>query len=247
MVNKQILGVIGGAGVAATNKFNELLEVKLTKNGAFRDSHHPEIIIYQAIAVPSRSMYLESRGESFIPGYIDIGLKLKKIGATVLCMTCNTAHYAINEIKEGVGLPFINMVDETVKEVKKYNPLKVGLIMSDGSIKGKVYEKYLFSHFPNVKIIYPDDFFQKEVTRGIVNIKNKYRFSNKKDKNRPNFIFTSVCKYLEDNGADVIILGCTDIGVDFSKHDFKSIKIIDSLEVLSNVFYESIERIKYER
>ena len=39
-----MIGIIGGAGVAATNKLNELIEIDLTSKGAFRDCHHPEII-----------------------------------------------------------------------------------------------------------------------------------------------------------------------------------------------------------
>ena len=74
-----IVGIIGGAGVAATNKLQELIEVELTRQGAFRDCHHPEMIIYQATQVPSRSMYLEGKGESFIPGYVQIAKKIKKL------------------------------------------------------------------------------------------------------------------------------------------------------------------------
>ena len=54
-----MIGIIGGAGVAATNKLLELIENKLTKEGAFRDCHHPEMIIWQATQAPSRSLFLE--------------------------------------------------------------------------------------------------------------------------------------------------------------------------------------------
>ena len=64
-----MLGVIGGNGVAATNRLCQLIEQKMTEVGAFRDVHHPEMIIWQATQAPSRSMYLEGRGESFIPDF----------------------------------------------------------------------------------------------------------------------------------------------------------------------------------
>lgn len=70
------IGIIGGAGVAATNKLLELVEVKITKRGAFRDCHHPEMIVYQATKVPSRSLFLENKGENFVEAYIDIAKKL---------------------------------------------------------------------------------------------------------------------------------------------------------------------------
>ena len=73
-----MIGVIGGNGVAATNRLATLIEEKCVKAGAFRDAHHPEMIIWQATQVPSRSMYLEGRCESFIPGYVEVGKKLKE-------------------------------------------------------------------------------------------------------------------------------------------------------------------------
>ena len=86
-----MIGVIGGNGVAATNRLCQLVEEKITRNGAFRDAHHPEMIIWQATQAPSRSMYLEGRGPSWIEDYVEIGRKLKACGCSKLCMCCNTS------------------------------------------------------------------------------------------------------------------------------------------------------------
>ena len=40
-----MIGVIGGNGVAATNKLSQIIEERLTQGGAFRDAHHPEMLI----------------------------------------------------------------------------------------------------------------------------------------------------------------------------------------------------------
>ncbi|MFA6185098.1 MAG: amino acid racemase [Candidatus Shapirobacteria bacterium] len=233
MKKNEVIGIIGGAGVAATNKLNELIENIFTLNGAFRDMHHPEIIIYQATKAPSRSMYLEGKGESFISDYIKIGKKLKSAGATTLCMSCNTAHYAIDEIQNEVGLPFINLIEEVVSEIKNTNQKKIGLIASDGCLMGKVYEKYFDKIYPEAKIIYPDKIFQQEVTRGICNIKNINRFKEDSSLDRPKNIFTNVSKHLIKKNADIILIGCTDIRVDYFNQNS-----VDSLEVLAKKIYQ---------
>lgn len=115
----EIIGIIGGNGVAATNKLCELIENRLTMQGAYRDMHHPEMIIWQVTQAPSRSMFLEGRGESFIPEYIEIAQKLEACGATRLCMCCNTAHYVINEISEKINIPFIDMIEAVVVRIKQ--------------------------------------------------------------------------------------------------------------------------------
>lgn len=113
-----MIGVIGGNGVAATNKLLQLIEEKCTRNGAFRDCHHPEMIIWQATQAPSRSMYLEGRGESFLDDYIRIGKSMKSCGCDTLCMCCNTAHYFIPQLEESIDISFINILTEVAKTVK---------------------------------------------------------------------------------------------------------------------------------
>lgn len=229
-----IIGVIGGAGVAATNKLQELIEIHITQNGAYRDCHHPEMIIWQATQAPSRSMYLEGKGESFIPDYIEIAKKLKICGATKLCMCCNTAHYAIDEISVEAHIPFINLVENCVIRVKKSAVKNIGLIASDGCLKGKVYEKYFEKHCPDVKIIYPDSEYQKLVTKGICNIKNNHRFDDKTSEENPENIFKRVKTHLQNNGAEKVVIGCTDIRVGYYDKDN-----IDSLEILKDaIIYE---------
>lgn len=227
------IGVIGGAGVAATNKLCELIEIQYTLNGAFRDAHHPEMIIYQATKAPSRSMYLEGKGENFIEDYISVAKKLKEAGADTLCMCCNTAHYAIDSIQEAVKIPFINLIKEVVIEAKKTGKQKIGLVASDGCLKGRVYEKYFTEIFPESQIIYPNTEIQKLVTQGICNIKNTNRFKAIDDAERPAHIFREVHDWLVNQNAELIIMGCTDIRVDYEHTN----DTIDSLEILANKIY----------
>ena len=192
MSDRPIIGIIGGAGVAATNKFNHLLERKITKSEATRDCDHPVVITYQATQVPSRSMYLEGRGESFVPGYIEIANILKKAGATTLCMTCNTAHFAIDEIQASVEVPIVNLVSEVVKVTKKSGYNAVGIMASDGTIQSGLYEKYFQNEYPEAKIIFPSEKMQLELTKGIINTKNSNRFSDVKNVKRPKAILQNL-------------------------------------------------------
>jgi hypothetical protein len=59
------LEIIDGAGVAATNKILVMMENFFTQHGAFRDTHHPEVIVYYATQAPSRSLFLEGKGGLF--------------------------------------------------------------------------------------------------------------------------------------------------------------------------------------
>jgi aspartate racemase len=190
------------------------------------------MIIYQATQAPSRSMFLEGKGPSFINDYISIGKKLKHAGADILCMSCNTAHFAIDEIKNKINLPFINLIEEVVIKAKNSKKTHFGLIASDGCLNGKVYEKYFFKFFPDAKLIYLSEKYQIKVTTGICNIKNIARFFCEDSSSRPKNIFREVTEHLLSLGSELVIIGCTDIRVDFT-HPYT----IDSLEVLANKIY----------
>lgn len=237
------IGIIGGAGVAATNKLNELIEVELTKKGAFRDCHHPEMIIWQATQAPSRSMYLEGKGESFIGDYIQIAKQLKNCGCEKIYMCCNTAHYAIDEISQNAGIKITNLIELVALEVKSKNIKTVGLMASDGCLKGKVYENYFHKICPDVKIIYPNKENQKKVTQGICNIKNIHRFDDESSPLRPKNLFNNVSLYLKSKGAEIVIAGCTGIRVYY--FDFDGIY---SLEIMKkNILQIAQTRTTVER
>lgn len=231
-----MIGVIGGNGVAATNRLCDYIENLYTKNGAFRDAHHPEMIIWQATQVPSRSMFLEGRGESFIPGYVEIGKKLKECGCTELCMCCNTAHYAIQELEEKIGIPFINVLREVARECAGMGSKRVGMMCTDGLKKMGIYDNYFRNENPNIQIVYPNDEMQKLVTLGICNAKNTKRY-NQENEEYPEHIYTKVCDWFSTQNVDTIVGGCTDISSVFSPSSWGNLHYIDSLKVLAQVIY----------
>lgn len=226
-----MIGIIGGNGVAATNRLLAIIEEKVTRAGAFRDCQHPEMLIWQATKAPSRSMYLEGRGDSFIEDYVNCGMKMKLCGATKLAMCCNTAHYAIAELENKVGLPFINLLDEVSRVIKDKGFYRVGLMVTDGARRFRLYDDSLLKIFPESKFVYPDEDVQKKVTLGICNSKNVKRYNDIDDFEQPAFLFGEVVDHLKNKGCDCVVAGCTDIrNVFYLNED----RYIDSLEVLAD-------------
>lgn len=240
-----MIGVIGANGVAATNRLCEMIEEKVVKAGGFRDCHHPEMIIWQATQAPSRSMFLEGRGKSFIPDYISIGLKLKECGCDEICMCCNTAHYYIEILQKEIGLPFINLIKEVGLKVKSIGAKKAGLMCSDGLVNVKFYDSIFSQICPEVEILYPSKEYQELVTRGICNAKNKKRYTDPLDPENPSYCFSIVTRHLLEKGADCIIAGCTDINNVFgtTSETLNGVPYVDSLEVLADCIAAQNERL----
>ena len=60
-------------------------------------------------------------------------VRLQGMGADVLIMPCNTAHYFYDRITPFVDTPFLNMIEETAKVIKANGFKKVGLLATDGT------------------------------------------------------------------------------------------------------------------
>ncbi len=235
-----MVGVIGANGVAATNRLCTLIEEKLTQMGAYRDAHHPEMLIFQATQAPSRSLYLEGRGPSFIDDYINIGRKMKTFGCDEICMCCNTAHYAIDQISNAVDVAFTDIITLTVSALPDGGGY--GIMCSDGCRKFGIYDMRIKHLEKNGRIIYPDEDYQKKVTRGICNAKNSNRFLPPDNEESPQNCFISACRNLISLGAKTIISGCTDINAVFDskifKQTFPNIGYVDSLQCMADYIVE---------
>ena len=220
------IGVIGGNGVAATNRLCDMIERKVTAAGAFRDAHHPEMIIWQATSVPSRSMFLEGHGPDWRACYINIAKQLKALGCDCGCMCCNTAHYAIEDVEEGSGLKFINLLEEVAKVVKASGLSKVEMFCSDGARKFDIYGAAFKRICPEVELVYPSESDQALVTKVICGVKTKKRF----DLEPRNLLQELVAR------AEVpVVLGCTDLRVAFPHESQLPEKVaVDSLECLAD-------------
>lgn len=230
-----MIGVIGGNGVAATNRLCQLIEEKKTRGGAFRDAHHPEMVIWQATQAPSRSMFLEGRGEDWRPDYIRIANSLKSIGCEKLCMCCNTAHFAIDDLEAATGIPFINVIKEVARVCEKSGCKRIGVLASDGCVKFDLYGKYFRQEFPDAILVYPDSDMQQMVTRGICNAKSVARYGAKGVDEQPSLLFGRVINHLIEKGCDLVVLGCTDINASYSPELHGNVRVVDSLEVLADV------------
>lgn len=225
------IGVIGGNGVAATNRLCDMIERKVTAAGAFRDAHHPEMIVWQATSVPSRSMFLEGRGPDWRPDYIRIAAALKSLGCEIGCMCCNTAHYAVGEISDKSGLRFIDLLEEVALRTKELGLTRVEIFCSDGARKFDLYGNAFRRVCPEIEVVYPSADRQKMVTEVICAVKTAKRFLAL-DQGHP----LAILKKLVSDASAPVILGCTDLRVAYSNDANAACDgvVVDSLECLAD-------------
>ncbi|MBR0397514.1 MAG: amino acid racemase [Eubacterium sp.] len=196
------LGVIGGVGPMATAYF---LERVVTMTDAETDQEHLEMLIYNRPSIPDRTAYILGESEeSPVPKITESALTLQRQGADSLCILCVTAHTFYDEIVSSVSVPLIHMVRETACTLKDAGIKKAGVLATDGTISGGVFQKELLAS--GITPVIPSEKEQKIIMHVIYHCVKA---------NRPVDIrgFMQVVASLQKQGAEMIILGCTELSV----------------------------------
>lgn len=219
----KLLGILGGLGPMATVYFYELLT---SKTKAFSDQDHIDIIISSRATTPDRSSYITGKSkESPLPVMIDEACRLESGGADLLVMPCNTAHYFYDELTRTVKIPFINIVDETVKYCKSHGYRKVGILATEGTVYAGAYQKICEKN--GIEYALPSEENQKKLQKII--------FENiKQGKSADMVLFSEITAELKEKSCDAVILGCTELSL-IKKDEHLGKEFVDSMEVLAEV------------
>ena len=134
-----------------------------------------------------------------IPYVLKSAEQLKKAGVDFIVLPCNTLHEILPILKKEINLPFIDLVEETVKVLKDYS--KVGILSSKRTKESKIYDNLL----NNVEIIYPNQEEQDRISEIIIKIIKQASINLDKD------YINKVILNLKDQGAEKIVLACTDL------------------------------------
>jgi len=228
------VGVIGGVGPLATVYF---LQKMVEMTDADQDQSHIDTITLNHATIPDRTAFLLGKS-SRDPGPVLArdALKLEALGVDFIVMPCNTAHYFTQKILDAIEVPFLSIIDATVKAARLRDPeLKaVGLLATPGTISSRVYHAAFERYGIEVKT--PNAADQDTVMRII--------YDQVKAGHRPDVAaLQAVADRLQTQGVQLIVLGCTELSVVAMDYDLLADpRFIDSLDQLVRATIEMAGR-----
>lgn len=227
---KKFFTVLGGMGTLATESYVRILD---QRTPIHRDQDYLDYIVVNHASVPDRTTWILDHSK---PDYnLDLIEDIKQqslLKPAFFVLICNTAHYAFDKLQAATDIPIMNMLEETVKEIKRIKPdaKKVGLLATRGTVEAGLYDDYIkqagYEEIkPTPEIV--------DMTEDLIyhDIKEKGHSDGKK-------FHELVRKMVEEMGADVVILGCTELSyaqemnpeTEFPVADSQSIIVDRSLE-----------------
>lgn len=215
------LGIIGGMGPMATAYFMELL-IDMTK--ADSDKEHLEMIIYNVPAIPDRTAYILGKSpESPLPQLMRIANNLKEQSVECIAMPCMTAHYFHEELMQ-LDVNLIHGIRETVSALREAGVTRAGVMATDGTISSGIFQRELEAQ--GIEAVLPDEMHQRKVMDMIYKDIKAGHMPSEQD------VYELKQHILEKKGAQVMILGCTELSLLKKEYDLGA-GIVDTLEVLA--------------
>ncbi|NLF04982.1 MAG: amino acid racemase [Actinomycetales bacterium] len=220
-----LVGVIGGVGPLATAYFLDMV-VRLTQ--AERDQDHVDLIVFNHASIPDRTAFVVGDSEEN-PGPVmaQDARRLEAFGAELLVLPCNTAHTFTEEIARSVRIPLVSIVEETIDEAQRRVPglARAGILATTGTVRSEVYHRALRAR--GVEPLVPDDAGQAAVMEIIY---EQVKAGRPVDLEALRTVVAS----LVSDGAQVVLLGCTELSVVAQDEDLLADPLyVDSLDVLA--------------
>jgi len=205
-------GIIGGMGPSATC---DLMQKVIDNTAAQDDQHHIHLLVDQNTDVPDRTAAILKGGANPLPELVRSARRLENAGADFLCMSCNTAHYFHGELSKAVSVPILNMPAESAKELKRRGVRKVGLLATDGTIRTRVYHRYLEAE--GIEVVVPEGKNQETVMFLIYGCVKK----NVPTKDYPADDVAKTVADLKARGAEAYLLACTELPIAFERLGYR--------------------------
>ena len=216
-----VLGIIGGMGPMATVYFYKLL-TEHTK--ADKDGDHIDAVISSRASTPDRTGFILGRStDDPVAVMTKDAKRLESFGADILAIPCNTAHCFLPKLRAEINIPIIDMVGETAAVCAEKGCKKVGVLATDGTVRGGTYEAALNAH--GITPIMPSEEDQSLVMSIIYDYVKASIMPERA-------LFDKAVEQIKKNGADSIILACTELSI-LKEHFDLDGYYIDSLEVLA--------------
>lgn len=136
----------------------------------------------------------------------EVALSLEKGGADFIVICSNTMHMVLDYIEERIRIPVLHIADATANQIHEHGIRTVGLLGTKYTMEQNFYKQRLESN--GIKVLIPN-----EQDREIVNkvIYEELCLGNIQSDSKAHY--KEVIERLIQDGAEGIILGCTEIGL----------------------------------
>lgn len=205
------LGLVGGMSWVSTQDYYRFINEEV--NARLGGLNFAECIIYSINFNDFVTNNLANNWDGTARLMTSACLSLEQSGADAVMLCANTAHAVVDQVKQKIRLPVIDIIDATARQIKRQGLSNVGLLGTRFTMEMEFYKEKMRQH--GVESFAPREqsardriqqTLKDELGKGIIKSETKQ-------------LYLSIIKDMLNEGAEGIVLGCTELPMILSQAD----------------------------
>ncbi len=223
------IGLLGGMSWESSLEYYRIIneEIKL-KLG---ESHSAKCVMFSFDFYDVETLQHKGDWDALTKEMVKQATNLKHAGAEFIVICTNTMHLMAPSIEQKTGLKVLHIANATGDAIRLKGLKKVALLGTKFTMEGDFYKSILEENH-GIEVIIPTesdrqiihDIIYKELVVGIINPESKLNY-------------TEIIEKLALDGAEGVILGCTEIPLLIKQQDV-SIPVFDTTDIHSKAAVE---------
>ena len=215
------LGIIGGMSWESTQSYYRLINEGI--KAELGNLHSADLLIHSVDFEPIATLQAQGKWEELGDIMVNSGKRLKAGAVDGILIATNTMHKVAEQVQAATNLPLIHIADATANVIKQQNLTKIALLGTQFTMTEDFYKQRLID--AGLQVLIPDTDARAEVHRIIYDelCQGQLLASSRQ-------YYQQVIEDLAKQGAEGVILGCTEIGLLISQAD-SSIPVFDTTAI----------------
>jgi len=215
------IGMIGGTGWPSTLEYYRIINQET--NRRLDGLNSAKIILTSFNYAEIDKLNKKEDHAGIYKLVLESAQKLKKCSVDCIVICANTLHQYVEELEKETGLKVVHIADATAMEIKRKGLSKIGLLGTRLTMEKDFYTKRLSQS--GIESLVPAKPEREFIHNAIMNELLKEEF---KEETKAGFL--KIISDLEKNGAQGIVLGCTEIPLLIKQKD-THLPVFNTLEI----------------
>jgi aspartate racemase len=199
------IGLIGGMSWESTAEYYRLLNrIAQQRLGGH---HSAELVLVSVDFEPIKRAQFAGDWDAATAPLVEAARRLERAGVDFALLCTNTMHKVFDALQASTPLPFLHLADATGERLRAAGVRRVGLLGTGFTMEQDFYKGRLADRF-GLEVLVPDAAGRAEVHRIIY---DELCLGTIRDDSRATYAATIA--RLRHDGAEAVILGCTEIGL----------------------------------
>lgn len=216
------IGLLGGMSWQSTQSYYQVIneEIAQRKGGL----HSAQIAMVSVDFAPIAQMQAQDKWPEMGEMLANTATQIQSAGAECLLICTNTMHLVAEQVEAAISIPLLHIADATGEQLKKDRLTKVALLGTAFTMQKPFYKQRIQEKF-GIEVIVPEseqqnivhEIIYEELCLGEIKEASKVQYQ-------------AVVDSQQQQGAQGVILGCTEIGLLLKPQD-TSLPLYDTAKI----------------